>query len=234
MWSGEFSPCGTSRDRARRGRPGSPSSVTRRTALWSLDLFRCESAILRTHWVLVVMDQCTRRIVGFGVQLGVVVASDYAQPMSFRTAVDLVAGAVDAWLNPQSSTAVTTTDAKGAEAMLPNMLQLRCGGYGPTVTSADNRKAAAVTIGGALALVIPLTWATARDGNDSYVFSYLFSFMTVSWLLPVTFSERYTSEGRPGRVQTVVIGGQAAILIAIALVAGWWQQLASLTTGLIT
>jgi putative transposase len=41
-------------------------------SLWSLDLFRCESAILRTHWVLVVMDQCTRRIVGFGVRRGVV------------------------------------------------------------------------------------------------------------------------------------------------------------------
>ena len=32
-------------------------------SLWRLDLFRCESAVLRTHWVLVVMDQCTRRIV---------------------------------------------------------------------------------------------------------------------------------------------------------------------------
>jgi putative transposase len=41
-------------------------------SLWSLDLFRCESAILRSHWVLVVMDQCTRRIVGFGVHRGVV------------------------------------------------------------------------------------------------------------------------------------------------------------------
>jgi putative transposase len=41
-------------------------------SLWSLDLFRCESAVLRTHWVLVVMDQCTRRIVGFGVHRGVV------------------------------------------------------------------------------------------------------------------------------------------------------------------
>src|ERR1019366_7615310 len=41
-------------------------------SLWSLDLFRCESALLRTHWVLVVMDQCTRRIVGFGVHRGVV------------------------------------------------------------------------------------------------------------------------------------------------------------------
>src|SRR5262249_38785721 len=40
--------------------------------LWSLDLFRCESAILQTYWVLVVMDQFTRRIVGFGIQRGVV------------------------------------------------------------------------------------------------------------------------------------------------------------------
>jgi hypothetical protein len=41
-------------------------------SLWSLDLFRCESAVLRTHWALVVMDHCTRRIVGFGVQSGIV------------------------------------------------------------------------------------------------------------------------------------------------------------------
>jgi len=36
--------------------------------LWSLDLFRTESILLRSHWVLVVMDQFTRRIIGFGVQ----------------------------------------------------------------------------------------------------------------------------------------------------------------------
>ena len=41
-------------------------------SLWSCDLFRCESAALRTHWVLVVMDQFTRRIIGFGVHSGAV------------------------------------------------------------------------------------------------------------------------------------------------------------------
>src|SRR5262249_10048816 len=41
-------------------------------SLWSLDLFRCESAVLRTHSVLVVMDQFPCRIVGFGVHRGVV------------------------------------------------------------------------------------------------------------------------------------------------------------------
>ena len=37
-------------------------------SLWSIDLFCCESLILKSHWVLVVMDQFTRRIIGFGVQ----------------------------------------------------------------------------------------------------------------------------------------------------------------------
>ena len=39
-------------------------------SLWSIDLFRCESIHLKSHWVLVVMDQFTRRIIGFGVHAG--------------------------------------------------------------------------------------------------------------------------------------------------------------------
>ncbi|NOX70911.1 MAG: transposase family protein [Gammaproteobacteria bacterium] len=41
-------------------------------SLWSIDLFRCESLMLKSHWVLVVMDQYTRRIIGFGVHAGAV------------------------------------------------------------------------------------------------------------------------------------------------------------------
>ena len=39
-------------------------------SLWSVDLFRCESIVLRSYWVLVVMDQFTRRLVGVSVHLG--------------------------------------------------------------------------------------------------------------------------------------------------------------------
>ena len=39
-------------------------------SLWSLDLFRCESLFLRSHWVMVVMDQYSRRIIGFAVHAG--------------------------------------------------------------------------------------------------------------------------------------------------------------------
>src|SRR5215472_11460311 len=47
----------------------SPSWLTflghMKDSLWSCDLFRCESATLTTHWILVVMDQFTRRIIRF-------------------------------------------------------------------------------------------------------------------------------------------------------------------------
>ena len=39
-------------------------------SLWSVDLFRCESIVLKSHWVMVVMDQYTRRIIGFSVHAG--------------------------------------------------------------------------------------------------------------------------------------------------------------------
>src|SRR5262245_49295251 len=45
-------------------------------SLWSVDLFRCESVVLRSYCVLVVMDQFTRRLVGFGVHGGAVTGVD--------------------------------------------------------------------------------------------------------------------------------------------------------------
>jgi putative transposase len=39
-------------------------------SLWCVDLFRCESILLHSHWVLLVMDVWTRRVVGFDVERG--------------------------------------------------------------------------------------------------------------------------------------------------------------------
>jgi transposase InsO family protein len=55
---------------------GGPSWLTflghAKDSLWSVDLLRCESLSMTTHWVMLVIDQCTRRIVGFSIQTGVV------------------------------------------------------------------------------------------------------------------------------------------------------------------
>ena len=53
---------------------GGPSWLTfignMKDSLWSVDLFRCESISLKSHWVMVVMDQFTRRIIGYSVHVG--------------------------------------------------------------------------------------------------------------------------------------------------------------------
>lgn len=140
------------------------------------------------------------------------------QPASFATWIDLVAGAADAWFNPQSSTAAPAAEAKGG-AMISEMLQLKCAGHGPAVTTADSRKAAAVTVGGSLVAAMAYVWAAKMGyGNEPY----LMSLVSISWLVALVFSQRYTTlKGRSARVQAVLIGGQAAVIIAIALGAAW-------------
>jgi len=45
-------------------------------SLWSIDFFRCESVSLKTHWVMIVMDQFTRRIIGLSVHPEVLTGAD--------------------------------------------------------------------------------------------------------------------------------------------------------------
>ena len=55
----------------RPGPGGGPSWLSvigqAKDSLWSIDFFRCESILIKSYWVMVVMDVFTRRIVGFGV-----------------------------------------------------------------------------------------------------------------------------------------------------------------------
>jgi hypothetical protein len=161
-------------------------------------------------WLIRLYPPAWRR--RYGRELADLIAT---QPTSFGMAIDLVAAAVDAWLNPQSSTAAAAAaDAKGVS----KMLQLKCAGYGPNVTRADSVKAAAIVIVGSLVTALAYLWFTARYGKDSY----LESLLSVSWLVFFVYSQRYTTlKGRSAGVQAVLIGGQAAIVIAIAMGAAW-------------
>jgi putative transposase len=48
-------------------------------SLWSLDFFRVESISLKNHWVMVIMDHFSRRIVGFEVKTGPLTGDDIAK-----------------------------------------------------------------------------------------------------------------------------------------------------------
>jgi len=55
-------------------RGNGPSWLTTRAqakdSLWSLDLFRCESIMLRSYWVMLIIDVFSRRCIGFAVSRG--------------------------------------------------------------------------------------------------------------------------------------------------------------------
>ena len=57
-------------DPADRGPFGLTTLGHAKDSLWSVDLFRAESITLKIHWIMVVMDQYTRRIIGFAVDAG--------------------------------------------------------------------------------------------------------------------------------------------------------------------
>ena len=164
-------------------------------------------------WLIRLYPPAWRR--RYGRELAELIAT---QPASFGTAIDLVAGAIDAWLNPQSSTAAMAADAKGAEAMVPEdaatqMRWLRSDRHGGG--RAQGRRGD--------------DWRNPRGGDCLDVGQGALRRKSlsriapvVSWLVPFLFSQRYTDlKGRSGRVQAVLIGGPSAIVIAIALAAAW-------------
>ena len=102
--------------------------------------------------------------------------------------------------------------------MVAKMLKLRCAGYGVDYTRGDALKAAGITIGGTLVLVLLIKAALARYGANAY----LESLLAVAWLLPLLFSQRYTDlKGHSGRVQAVFLGIPAVIVITLALTSAW-------------
>jgi len=165
-------------------------------------------------WLLKLYPPAWRR--RYGRELTDLIA---AHPASLGTAIDLIAGAIDAWIHPQSSTAVRATPvAKGEGTMLAKMMHLRCAGYGPNVTSADVWKSLGVTLGGTVALTLVCMWATRRFVDNPYVESL----SLMAYLIPVLVGLRYTSlKGRSAGVQAIFILGLSAVLMAMSLISTW-------------
>ena len=141
-----------------------------------------------------------------------------AQPISIATVVDVIAGAIDAWIYPQSSTVPTAADSKGERTMVLTGLKLRCAGAGSPVTPGDARKAAAVTLGGTLLLTLLWLWGQQWYPDNAY----LDAMVLMAFMPPYLISLRFTSlKGRPGSVQAVFIVGQLLSVTAIMLGAAW-------------
>ena len=140
-----------------------------------------------------------------------------AQPFSFHAVIDLIAGAIDAWLEPQKIPLQSDGRQEGV-TMIGTMMKLGCGGSGVRVTREDAWKSAAVSLGGTLLLTALWMALHFRLGDRTYVDA----FSAMAFLVPYLFSMRYTSlKGRSPRTQSIFIGGMILVLTLILGTAGW-------------
>jgi hypothetical protein len=163
-------------------------------------------------WLLQLYPPGWRR--RYGAELRELVA---AQRFSIGAVIDLLAGAVDAWLHPELITPATA-DSKGEAIMAGVLLQLKCAGCSPDIAASDKRKSTAMNIGGTLVLTLPWLWAIWRSHGSAYVMAIA----PMMYLLPYLLSLRYTSlSARSGRTQAVTIAGLGTALTAFLLAVAW-------------
>jgi hypothetical protein len=168
-------------------------------------------------WLLALYPPRWRR--RYGDELRALIAS---QRFSLHAAIDLMAGAIDAWLEPQKIP-MQPAPAGGEEGvtMIGTMMKLGCAGSGVRVTREDAWKSAAVTLGGTLLLTA--LWMTLRVRLDNR--TWLDVFLAMAYLVPYLFSLRYTSlKGRSLATQSIFIGGMILVLTLILGTAGWFAS----------
>src|SRR5262249_28725022 len=167
-------------------------------------------------WLLKLYPPRWRR--RYGAELADLIA---VQPFSVGGAVDLLAGALDAWFHPQL--APPTLDMKGDVSMIAHLMQLKCAGYGPSVTKADKVKNVTINIGGTFVLGLlwlAVVWVWKHGRLSGY--AYVTALAPMAYLFPYLIGLRYTSlKGRSPGAQTVLIVGLGAALTTFLLLVGW-------------
>ena len=146
-----------------------------------------------------------------------------AQRFSIGNAIDLIAGAIDAWIHPQMIAAVQPAPAaEGEKTMVARTMKLRCGGYGSNVTKADARKAAAVMI--VTTLVLTAAWMGVRLRTHDN--AYVDAFSAMPFFVGLLLSMRYTYlKTRSGAAQAIFIAGSLVFIALIFALAGWISAL---------
>jgi hypothetical protein len=141
--------------------------------------------------------------VRYGAEMSEMLASER---LTLRTATDLVAGAIDARLNPQVAPAGPVRGAKGC-TMTARMFQCSPAG----VTKADNVRSAGWMIGGSLAMVVVSVTLQATLGRNSFSEALLYGAFPAALMLSseCTYFKPYSRAAR----LTLSVGGASLILL---------------------
>ena len=130
--------------------------------------------------------------------------------------IDIVSGAVDAWLSSDVHEATRTMGvAENGEGSMVAKSRLLC--YPPTLrmTTRDSVIGAAVMIGGSV-IFSALGIAARRSGLDMSAETLLAIAFPGSLTLSMPF---WLMKGQPWRAQAAIVGGTFALLVAISYLA---------------
>jgi hypothetical protein len=137
------------------------------------------------------------------------------QRFSFITVFDIIGGAIDAWIQPQSHLAA---QPEGDTIMLAKAMRLRCAGYGAKATAGDGVKGAGVILGGTVLSVLVATWMHRQSVDPVYTQAL----MANGWLLSFVVSMRYTTlKGWPGWTQAIFISVLSMVIVLLTLGGSW-------------
>lgn len=154
----------------------------------------------------------------YGAELADLVA---AQPPSLSGAIDLIAGAIDAWIHPQF--VPPAPDSKGDVSVIAQLMQLKCAGYGPGVSHSDRAMHTTINLAGTFTLAVVWLamvwfWKHHQIGGKTY----LMALAPMTYLVPFLIGLRYTSlKGRSLGSQAILIVGVSAGLATLLIFAGW-------------
>lgn len=137
--------------------------------------------------------------------------------------VDLIAGAIDAWLNPELIASVAdgeTLESKEHKTMVAKVLGLRCAGYGPKLQPHEQWLSIAIMLGATLLLTAVWLWVAATY-RDPQVRQYVLAFVQVPLLGGLILGMPFSAlKGRPRSTQAIVIGVSFLLLIVWCAVVG--------------
>ncbi len=151
----------------------------------------------------------------YGAELAELVASE---PLSISLLIDLIAGAIDARLQPDLVTPPISVVQEREGRMVGNLIRLRCAGYGANVTRRDAWLSAAVMIGGTILLTLIWMRLHIVGGDNPYVDSFATVPFLAAYILSLPFT--YLKE-RPRRTQVVFVIAGLVLVISGALTVGF-------------
>ena len=141
------------------------------------------------------------------------------QRFSLVTVLDIIGGAIDAWIQPQSHLASrAAAQSEGDTIMLARVMRLRCAGHGAKPTTADAMKGAGVTLAGTALSVVVATWMQRQSVDPVYTQTL----MSGGWLIAFVVSMPYTTlKGWPGRTQAIFVGVLSMVVVSLVFGGTW-------------